>query len=712
MDLSGRWRAVEADDALRRTFPDVDLDDSTWAGVDVPRHWRLEPDFAGSDGPLLYRRRFEAPAPADGSRSWLVLDGLFYQGDVWLDGSYVGDTEGYFFPHAFEITDALRDRSEHLLAVEVACAPERDKTAKRNLTGVFQHWDCFPASWNPGGIWRPVRIEDSGPVRIARTRVLCPEATSERAVLEIRVLIDAAEAATVELTTTVRPEGGGELVAEQRHEQHLAAGENRVTWRVAVENPELWWPHALGDQPMYDVGIEVTPLDGVSSDARTVTTGLRQIRMKRWIATVNGERLFLKGANQGPSQMALGEATGAELETDVSLARQAGLDLLRVHAHISRPELYDAADRIGMLLWQDMPLQWGYGRGTRGQAVRQAREAVDLLGHHPSVAIWCGHNEPMALALEGGPETSPKMLARFAAAQELPSFNKTVLDGSIKRTIERSDHSRPVIAHSGVLPHPGGGGTDSHFYFGWYHGEAIDFTRLCARIPRLARFVSEFGAQAVPEHADFMEPERWPELDWDRLGRDHSLQKAMFDRYVPPAESPTFEAWRAATQAYQADLVRHHVETLRRLKYRPTGGFCQFSLADGHPAVTWAVLDHERAPKAAYHALAAACAPVIITADRPDEHYPRGAPIALDVHVVSDLRTPIEGARATARLVWPGGEHRWDWEGDIPPDSCVRVGTIQAIAPDRPGPVALELALDGADLKATNRYDTHVLPED
>src|SRR4051812_21105397 len=412
MDLSGRWRAVEADEALRRTFPDIDLDDSDWSSIEVPRHWRLTPAFAQSDGPLRYRRRFEAPAPVDGRRGWLVLEGLFYFGDVWLDGSYVGDTEGYFFPHAFEVTNALRERSEHLLAVEVACAPERDKTAKRNLTGVFQHWDCFPSSWNPGGIWRPVTIEETGPVRLARTRVLCPEATSERALLEIRVVIDSAEAHTVELATTVAREGSADVVAEHRLEHHLATGENRVTLRVAVDDPELWWPHALGEQPMYDVTIEATPLDGVASDRKTVRTGLRQVRMKRWIATVNGERIFLKGANQGPTRMALGEATAADLEGDMALAKQAGLDLVRVHAHVSRPELYDAADRLGLLLWQDMPLQWGYARGVRSQAVRQSRELVDLLGHHPSVAVWCGHNEPMALALESGPDPSPTTLAR------------------------------------------------------------------------------------------------------------------------------------------------------------------------------------------------------------------------------------------------------------------------------------------------------------
>ncbi|MER3452463.1 MAG: hypothetical protein C4344_01890, partial [Acidimicrobiia bacterium] len=83
-----------------------------------------------------------------------------------------------------------------------------------------------------------------------------------------------------------------------------------------------------------------------------------------------------------------------------------------------------------------------------------------------------------------------------------------------------------------------------------------------AAFPRLARFVSEFGAQAVPPDAGFMEPQRWPDLDWDHLERHHALQKHLFDRHVPPGDHATFDAWRAATQSYQATLVKHHVETL------------------------------------------------------------------------------------------------------------------------------------------------------
>src|SRR3546814_10243454 len=80
-------------------------------------------------------------------------------------------------------------------------------------------------------------------------------------------------------------------------------------------------------------------------------------------------------------------------------------------------------------------------------------------------------------------------------------------------------------------------------------------------MPRMGRFVSELGAQAVPEDAEFCEPERWPDLDWERLGHTHALQKAVFDRVVPPAEHTTSESWRDATQRYQDHLLRRQIRS-------------------------------------------------------------------------------------------------------------------------------------------------------
>jgi beta-mannosidase len=286
-----------------------------------------------------------------------------------------------------------------------------------------------------------------------------------------------------------------------------------------------------------------------------------------------------------------------------------------------------------------------------------------------------------------------------------------VLDLRVKRAIEKADGSRPVIAHSGVLPHlPQLDGTDSHLYFGWYWGDERNLPGFAATVPRMVRFVSEFGAQAVPESADFMEPERWPDLDWSALARQHALQKWVFDQRIPPRDFETFDAWRAATQAYQATLVRHHVEELRRLKYRPTGGFALFLLNDCQPAVSWSVLDHNRVAKAGYLALTEACRPVIVVADRLPSVVHPGAGLGLDVHVVSDLRRNLHDAEVLARLRWPGGGHTWRWRGEVAADSVARVGMVRFVVPDVAGELALDVELTCGEVVATNRYVAVVEP--
>ena len=709
MQLTGDWVAIAADDELRRRFADPELDLADWESIAPASHWRSNPAFADTDGPLFYRTRFEVPdADGAGRRHWLRFDGIFYEGDVWLDGAYLGDTEGYFAPHTFEITDAVAARAEHVLAVEVACSQPSDRTAKRNITGVFQHWDCFDPDWNPGGIWRPVEVHTTGPARIASLRTLCVEATTARAVVRFQATIDAAEAVAATIRTTV----AGVEVTEP---QALAEGDNALEWTVTIDRPPLWWPRALHDPTLVDCAVEVhvgDDPDAAPSDERRFRTGLRTIELHDWVASVNGERLFLKGANQGPTKMAIAEATEADCRRDIDLAVEAGLDFLRLHAHIARPETYEAADEAGLLLWQDFPLQWGYARQIRKQAVRQAQQAVDQLGHHPSVAIWCAHNEPMGLDIDPAAFTDPKRTAqlgvRAMAQQQLPTWNKTVLDRSLKRAFTKADGTRPVIPHSGVLPHlPRLDGTDSHLYFGWYWGDERDFPAFCAAMPRMARFVTEFGAQAVPDTDGFVDPDAWPQLDWDRLAERHSLQWSVLDKYVPTADYDSYEAWRAGTQQYQATVLRHHIETLRRLKYRPTGGFAMFSFADGHPAITWSVLDHQRVPKLGYHAVQAACRPVIVVSDRLPRWVRPGEHLSIDVHVVSDRRHDLTG-ELQATFSWAGGSESFHFGGTVPEDSCVKVTTLDFVVPEATGLLRLSLSGIVGDEPVSNGDETFV----
>ncbi|NIR35626.1 MAG: hypothetical protein GWN79_04345, partial [Actinobacteria bacterium] len=173
MELSGAWRAAPANDELRRTFHEPELDDRGWVPVEVPGHWSSHAELSESRA-VLHRIGFELDRPAAGRRTWLTFDGIAQQGDVWLDGGYVGDTDGYFVPHHFEITDLLGEDRAHLLAVDVSCARFGDTDGRTSMTGALQDPELSGAAGeNPGGIWRPVRIRETGPTAIRFFRAIC-----------------------------------------------------------------------------------------------------------------------------------------------------------------------------------------------------------------------------------------------------------------------------------------------------------------------------------------------------------------------------------------------------------------------------------------------------------------------------------------------------------------------------------------------------------
>ena len=122
--------------------------------------------------------------------------------DVWLDGTYLGDTAGYLVPHWFEVTDLMRDRDEHLLALEVGHDPVGTGRV-RDLTGAFGRSALLGTGHNPGGIWRPVSLHTTGPVRLRHCRLRCPQADAERATLAVRIVLDSDEPRAVTLRTWV-----------------------------------------------------------------------------------------------------------------------------------------------------------------------------------------------------------------------------------------------------------------------------------------------------------------------------------------------------------------------------------------------------------------------------------------------------------------------------------------------------------------------------
>ena len=162
-------------------------------------------------------------------------------------------------------------------------------------------------------------------------------------------------------------------------------------------------------------------------------------------------------------------------------------------------------------------------------------------------------------------------------------------------------------------------------------------------------------------------------------------------------------------QLYQAHVLKVQIETLRRLKYRPTGGFCFSSLNDPAPAISSSILDHERRPKAAYETVRAACAPVLVVADPLPDDLQRGETVDVDVHVVSDLRHALDFAVVDAVVSWAAGEQRWRFGGAIPADDVVKVGRIRFDVPDAGSRIELDLTLTSGDVTSRNHYTTTII---
>ena len=101
----------------------------------------------------------------------------------------------------------------------------------------------------------------------------------------------------------------------------------------------------------------------------------------------------------------------------------------------------------------------------------------------------------------------------------------------MKRAFETADETRPVVAHSGVAPHlPQLDGTDSHLFFGWYHGDERDLDGFAATLPRMVRFVSEFGAQSVPDSRRVHAARALAGARLGRLVEHHGMQREAFER--------------------------------------------------------------------------------------------------------------------------------------------------------------------------------------
>jgi beta-mannosidase len=676
--LTGSWQFVV--DPLAQPLPLAPYpiqvppsDGAKWQAIAVPSNWYA----AGHDlsGVVWYRHQFPGNPHLQNKTLQLVFDGVDYAADVWLNKHYLGFHEGYFQPFRFDVSKSLYTDRQNELLVRVN-SPKEIETAdwslhKRLIKGVLGHHDARPGGawtaaaqdYNTGGIWAPVYLKVSDAAVIEQVKVTPHlDVGHAPAVAEVALTLNftGPTASSVDLEMQLSPENfPGVPDAPQYRTVQLRPGLNRLTLSVVTDHPKRWetWDHGVPN--LYGLTVKARWGDRLLDQTKT-TFGFRTITFdpqeKVW--KLNGRRLFIRGTNYIASQW-LSEMTPEKYQADLSLMKKANINAVRVHAHVTGQAFYDLSDRVGLLVWQDFPLQWGYTEDPRfaKEAIKQAKDMVNLLYNHPSIMAWSLHNEP--------PWNATWMKYKYKSYS--PKQNRQ-LDRQLYSSLGTFDPTRHVHPYSGVEEHP---------WWGWY-----SFTYQKYAEPTKESIISEFGAQALPDLRSlrriFSESELWPDTEtkWKKWEFHNFQQHETFKLAKVPMGNNSAE-FVNNTQLYQADVNQFAAEAYRRQRYQPVAAIFQFMFSECWPSINWGMVDYWRNPKLGYTALQKAYQPILPMVVNPQPTVTVGKPIPFDLWVVNDLWQSFPKATLTYTFL---KDYRVVKDGKIPitlkPDSGAPVRPI------------------------------------
>ncbi|MGD2207074.1 MAG: glycoside hydrolase family 2 TIM barrel-domain containing protein [Anaerolineae bacterium] len=683
---------VRADLIRAGQLPDPTYGMNSAAAQWVDDHcWWLISDFSGS------------PSPA--RRAHLVLRGIDYVSDLFLNGHHLGRHEGMFSPqiHALDRHATLL-RAENRLAVRIVGSgwlPDNRSTAWEKalnhieaklskMPGHFPHrrdtlkcqmgfgWDFAPPL-RTMGIWDDVYAIVTEDVFI-RDVVTRQQGTGDETRLTITIELDARQAGAEQLRCTLSGEtfASDPLVVEQPIQTIPSTSWHTV--QVTVPQPRLWWPWDHGRPDLYRLTVEVWDGDRLL-DSISEMVGLRQVELKDWTLYINERRVYARGANWVPADILPGRVGEDDSRALLTLAREANMNMLRVWGGGLREKraFYDLCDRLGILVWQEFPFACAFiTRYPRSSdylrlVAAEAQAIIRDLRNHPSIVLWCGGNE-----------FSPRRNAPLVAA--------------LHRAVAQ-DPTRPFVPAS-----PADG--DNHNWQVWHN-----FQPATTYLDDTAAFASEFGLQAPPDAEAlrrFIPPnELWPPgPSWSHHGA--GLEKLW--RYAKPfltSQEVTLETFIQASQRAQTCGLQVAIEHYRRRKAQGCGGVLLWQFNEPWPAISWALVDFFRQPKLAYETVKGLFAPVLVSLDYPHKRYQPGDSFCADVWIVNDRAEALPGCRLEIALRDGAGRpvNRFTRKVHIAADSSRVVGSIDWTLPvDGGWRLTCHLTFE-QQIVATNEYD-------
>jgi beta-glucuronidase len=511
VSLDGRWRYIidPLERPLKRSSTrwnffrnqpqttDGQLVEYDWATspeITVPSDWnRHSEELKWYTGLLWYYREFDAPAQAEGKRVVLNFEAANYRAHVFLNGERVGEHEGGFTPFAFDVTDKLRGKNFLVVGVNSRHGPT-------TVPGPDFDW------WNYGGLTRPVSLVLL-PETYIHDYLISYELRSGKPVIRGFAQITGSRRANAQveisipelgLKTTARADAGGRAGFEFEPPAAL----------------RLWSPE---EPKLYQVVFK-SPSDEVKEEV-----GFRTIEVRGTEIVLNGRPVYLRGVCLHE------EAVGAPTRTLdwrsakqlLDYAKELNSNFVRLAHYPHTEKMTRLADRMGLLVWSEVPVYQGYKGDvdfadprTLAVARQMLTENYERDKNRASIIIWSIANEtPIS------PERNAflEALARHTRALD-PTRLVSAAINTLTEEGDRITLDDPLNAHLDLLA--------VNTYVGWYGDGLPDVIAKKKWVSPYAKplIFSEFGADAP--HGNRGSPtERWTE-EYQQFMFAETLKKA------------------------------------------------------------------------------------------------------------------------------------------------------------------------------------------
>ncbi len=440
---------------------------------------------------------------------------------------------------------------------------------------------------------------------------------------------------------------------------------------LSIPNPQLWWTYDLGEPYLYTLKITLYVDDDIV-DQSEQSIGLRTIELQQrneqgeasFDFILNGVRLYARGANWIPADNRIGAIPDHRYRELIELSVEANMNMLRVWAGgIYEKELfYDLCDELGILVWQDFAfanaLFPDFNHDYMSNVRSEVEDQVRRLRNHASLALWCGNNEidwlydmKTASGDIRSPfygeviyhELIPDVLAHLDPCRSY--WPSSPYGGNDANDPEVGDRHNWQVWHGSVYPRSYG-----EVPLLDYSIEGVGFHHYKAD---LALFSSEFGMHAAANHytlSRYIPAEQfyWGSAEMAYRNKDTNHRKGILLMEGYTGIPQNIQQYINYSMLTQAEGLKYGVEHYRRHKHR-NGGSLIWQLNDSWPGTSWAMIDYELLPKAAYFYARSFYHPLLLCAD----HDP-GQPF--HVWIVNDqlaeLRTEV-----TAQV--------FNWQGEL-----------------------------------------------